>query len=306
MDMSQKVSAFDGSARPEVEESGQAISWAAIVGGAAVASAFSLALLTLGAGIGLVSVSPWSSNNPSATTFGVLAGAWFIAVQLFSSGIGGYLSGRLRKRWVGAHAHESYFRDTAHGLIVWAVGAIVSYWLIAMAASSVASGAAHVGESAVSSAGSAITAASTQVAQNASARNPSEAGYFVDKLFRADHPASPQDPGGGTAEAARILSYDALSGDVSAEDKSYLAQLVATRTGLSQADAEKRVSDVIDQAQRAKNTAADKAKAVADAARKTGVYIALWAFVSLLVGALSASFMATVGGRIRDEASSPG
>ena len=63
------------------------ISWAAVFAGAFVAAAFSLALVALGAGIGLVSVSPWSSSNPSVTTFTVLAAAWFIAVQLFASGL---------------------------------------------------------------------------------------------------------------------------------------------------------------------------------------------------------------------------
>ena len=38
-----------------------------------------------------------------------------------------------------------------------------------------------------------------------------------------------------------------------------------------------------------------------DAARKTGVYVALWAFISLLIGAFSASYMATVGGHVRDD-----
>ena len=92
------------------------------------------------------------------------------------------------------------------------------------------------------------------------------------------------------------------NGDLPAADKTYLAQLVASRTGLSQPDAEKRVADVFDQAQKAKQQAADKAKEAADAARKTGVGVALWAFISLLVGAFSASYMATVGGRQRDEA----
>ncbi len=80
-------------------ESGvSAVSWAAIIAGAVVASALSLALLMLGAGIGLVSVSPWSTNNVSVTTFGILAAAWFIAVQLFSSGVNGCLAGRLHTR----------------------------------------------------------------------------------------------------------------------------------------------------------------------------------------------------------------
>ena len=75
------------------ESSVSAVSWAAVLAGAFVASAFSIALVALGAGIGLVSISPWSNNNASVTTFGILAAVWLIAVQLFSSGIGGYLAG---------------------------------------------------------------------------------------------------------------------------------------------------------------------------------------------------------------------
>ena len=80
-----------------------------------------------------------------------------------------------------------------------------------------------------------------------------------------------------------------------------MAQVIAARTSLSQADAEKRVSDLVEQAKNAKNKAIETAKTAADAARKTGVYIALWAFISLLIGAFSASYMATVGGRVRDD-----
>ena len=306
MNMTQTVGALDSRAVEEDRISG--ISWAAIVAGSVVSSAFSLVLLTLGVGIGLVSVSPWSSNNPSPMTFGVLAGAWFIAMQLFSSGIGGYLSGRLRHRWQGVHVHESFFRDTAHGLIVWALGAIVSYWLLAMGASTILSGAAQVGGAAVRSAGSVASAASGPALSGASrgaesSDANSQRGYFVDELFRGDHPNATTDGGAAAAEAGRIFAHDAVSGSVSPEDKSYLAQLVATRTGLSQADAEKRVTDVIDQANRAKQSAIDAAKTAAEAARKSGVYIALWVFVSLLVGAFAASYMATVGGRVRDETS---
>ena len=131
------------------------VSWPAVIAGAFVASAFSLALVALGAGIGLVSVSPWSSNNPSITTFTVLAAAWFIAVQLFASGVGGYLAGRLRTRWARVHTDEVFFRDTAHGLLVWAVGAVISAALLAWAASSAVSGAAHLAGAATQAVGSA-------------------------------------------------------------------------------------------------------------------------------------------------------
>jgi len=273
------------------------VSWPAVIAGAFVASAFSLALVALGAGIGLVSVSPWSSNNPSITTFTVLAAAWFIAVELFASGAGGYLAGRLRTRWARVHTDEVFFRDTAHGLLVWAVGAVISAALIASAASSAVSGAAHLAGAATQAVGS----AAGQAAGQAASAMGDPTSYFSDMLWRSDHPAQ-GDQAAATAEGGRIFTRALYNGDLPAADKTYLAQLVASRTGLSQPDAEKRVDDAFNQAKAAKQQAADKAKEAADAARKTGVYVALWAFVSLLVGAFSASYMATVGGRQRDEA----
>jgi hypothetical protein len=275
------------------------MSWGAIVAGAVVASVLSLAPLMLGAGIGLVSVSPWSTNNVSVTTFGILAAAWFIAVQLFASGVGGYLAGRLRTRWVSVHTDEVYFRDTAHGLIVWGVGAIVTAWLLASGAASVVSGAAHAGGSALEAAGTAAAGTAVQVAVPSS--EGSSAAYFTDLLFRTDRPDTSGDPAAARAEVGRILATDALSGEMPAADRTYVAQVVAARTGLSQADAEKRVSDIVEQAKNAKNKVIDAAKTAAEAARKTGVYVALWAFISLLIGAFSASYMATVGGRVRDD-----
>ena len=286
---------------PAIPESGvSAVSWGAIIAGAVVASALSLALLMLGAGIGLVSVSPWSNNNVSVTTFGILAAAWFIAVQLFASGVGGYLAGRLRTRWVSVHTDEVYFRDTAHGLIVWGVGAVITAWLLTSGATSVVSGAVHAGGSAMEAAGTAVGAPIAQAAGQAASSEGSTA-YFADMLFRTDHPDTSGDPAGARAEVGRILATDALSGEMPAADKAYVAQVVAARTGLSQADADKRVSEVVEQAKNAKDKAIDTAKAAADAARKTAVYVALWAFISLLIGAFSASFMATVGGRVRDD-----
>ena len=285
-----------------IPESGaSAVSWGAIIAGAVVASALSLALLMLGAGIGLVSVSPWSNNNVSVTTFGILAAAWFVAVQLFSSGVGGYLAGRLRTRWVSVHTDEVYFRDTAHGVIVWGVGAIVTAWLLTSGAASVVSGAAHAGGSAMEAAGTSVGGPAAQAVGQAAFSEGSSTAYFTDMLFRIDHPETSRDPAASRAEVGRILITDGLSGELPAADKAYVAQVVVARTGLSPADADKRVSEVVEQAKNAKDKAIETAKAAAEAARKTGVYVALWAFISLLIGAFSASFMATVGGRVRDD-----
>ncbi len=289
------LSRVNTAVEPETDTA-SSVSWAAVFAGAFVAAAFSLALVALGAGIGLISVSPWSSNNPSASTFTVLAAAWFIAVQLFASGVGGYIAGRLRTRWIRAHTDEVYFRDTAHGLLVWAVGAVIAAALLASAASSAVSGAARFAGAATEAVGS----ATGQAAGRAASTMGDPSAYFSDMLWRSDKPAQ-SDQAVTTAEGARIMSRALVTGELPAADKTYLAQLVAARTGLSQPDAEKRVDDVFDQAQKAKQQAADKAKQAADVARKTGVGVALWAFISLLVGAFSASYMATVGGRQRDE-----
>ena len=278
-------------------EAASAVSWASVIAGAFVASAFSLALVAVGAGIGLISVSPWSSTTATVATFGILAGAWLVAVQLFSFGVGGYVAGRLRTRWIGSHGEEIYFRDSAHGLLVWALGAVLGAALLTSATTSLVAGAGHTAAQVVG--GAASGAAQTAIQ---SSGGPTESSaYFVDMLFRSDHPAQPDQTGAQAAEVSRIFAVSLSAGDLSQADKTYLAQMVASRTGLSQSDAEKRVTETFDQAKTAKAQAAEKVKQAADAARKTGVYVALWAFISLLVGAFAASYMATVGGAQRDE-----
>ena len=266
-----------------------AVSWSAIFAGAFGASAASLILIALGSGIGLVSVSPWANSGISAETFGILAVAWFAAVQLFSSGLGGYIAGRLRVRWIGAHTDEVYFRDTAHGFLVWAVGAVISASLLASVLSSGVAGAAKIAGGALSTAG---MAAATQL-------DPQQ--YFTDMLFRSDHAGASTNTGEFRGEIRRILARAASSGDMTAADKTYVAQVIARETGMNQSEAEKRLADVVAQSKAAAADAATKAKQAADDARKIAEAATLWAFVSLLIGAFAASYMAMVGGKLRDE-----
>jgi hypothetical protein len=84
------------------------------------------------------------------------------------------------------------------------------------------------------------------------------------------------------------------------EDTRYVAQVVAQRTGISQADAEKRVNDTFARAKTTTDEAVAKTKEAADTARKTAAYGSLWLFISLVIGALVAAYSATLGGRARD------
>jgi len=122
------------------EASSSGVSWAAVIGGAVVAAAVSLILLALGTGVGLSSVSPWSNVGTSASTAGKTAIVWLIVSQIIASAMGGYLAGRLRTKWVNIHTDEVYFRDTAHGFLVWAVGLVITAAFLASAATSMVGG----------------------------------------------------------------------------------------------------------------------------------------------------------------------
>jgi hypothetical protein len=99
-------------AEAAVESSTTAVEWSAIVGGALAAVGLTIILLTLGAGVGLSGRLAMEPGSPSPTTFTVSAGLWLIGTQWLSAALGGYLTGRLRTKWVGIRTDEVYFRDT--------------------------------------------------------------------------------------------------------------------------------------------------------------------------------------------------
>ncbi len=117
----------------QIEATGSAVSWAAIVAGAVTAIAVWLVLFTLGAGLGLASTSSFADQQPNATTFRVAAGIWLIVTQWIAFALGGYIAGRLRIRWSSLHTDEVFFRDTAHGLLSWALATVIVGGLAAIA-----------------------------------------------------------------------------------------------------------------------------------------------------------------------------
>ena len=104
---------------------GRATDWGAIVGGALGAIVVSIILFTAGSGFGLSTVEPWSFVNRAPETFAIGAAIWLIVMQWLSSAFGGYLAGRLRAKWIGPRTDEVLFRDTAHGLLAWALATII-------------------------------------------------------------------------------------------------------------------------------------------------------------------------------------
>jgi hypothetical protein len=265
------VSEFAGiEAKEESHSSG--VSWAAVFAGAFAAGALSLILMSLGAGMGLSSLSPWPNSGMSATRVGEMGIVWLILAQIIASAVGGYLAGRLRTKWVAVHTHEVYFRDTAHGFLVWAVALVISSLAFASYATSITRSAS-------------IASSGTNETQMATGNE-----YFVDTLFRTDRPmAAESNDTPMRTEAGLILANALRQSDMSSPDKTYLANEVAARTGVTQAEAQRRVDDTM--------TAYRQA---ADTARKAVAHSLYWIFVALLIGAFCASYAATFGGRQRD------
>jgi hypothetical protein len=271
-----------------VESPVSAISWPAIFGGAVVAASTSLILLLAGSGLGVASVSPWPNAGASATTFTVIAGIWLIVVQWVSSGMGGFVTGRLRTKWVRVHTHEVFFRDTAHGLLTWGLASLVGVMIVASAGSSAIGTGARVAATVASGAAQAAGAAAP-LAQSR--------GYDVDSLLRGEKPEFAASGASTRAEVTRIFASDIGGDDMSQADRSYLVGMIANRTGLSSADAEKRVDEVIAR----EKAAATKAREAADTARKSAAAFAIFTALSMLVGAFIASAAAAYGGSLRDE-----
>ncbi|OVZ55379.1 hypothetical protein CDO44_24515 [Pigmentiphaga sp. NML080357] len=289
-----------GTAAARVHESPtSAVSWAAVIAGAVIASAVSFMLLAGGTGLGFVSMSPWSGEGASAATLGIGAIVWMIATHIISFGIGGYIAGRLRTKWVGVHTDETYFRDTAHGFLVWALSAVVSAILIGSALISAAAGTARAGAAIAAGTGTAAAAAAGQALPGGQGGMPTD--YVADLLLRAEQPNPAGEPGAARAEVGRIVAASLAKGEMSAEDRTYVARVVAAQTGVDQPTAERRVDEVINRARQAAEQAKQTAREAADTARKAAAAFALWAFASMLIGAFVASWMATVGGKGRDD-----
>ncbi len=304
-----------------------AVSWAAILAGAAAAAALSLILVLLGVGLGLSSVSPWAFEGIDAETFGWATIAWITFTSLAASGLGGYLAGRLRRRWVAVRDDETYFRDTAHGFLSWAVATLLTAALLTSAIAGMLGAGAKLAGAAT---GGVAAAGQTLIGGN-DANGSGLIDYYVDRLFRASDGASgrssrmefdERDPNSPmtspttasarspasdrqsrsmvVAEAGRIIAISRDNDELAPDDARYLATLVAQHTGLSQQEAEARVADLHGRLSTVMSEADTAARAAADEAREASAYAALWLFITLLIGAFFASLFATFGGRQRD------
>lgn len=281
-----------------VESPHSAVSWGAVIAGAVIASAVSAMLVIGGTGLGLVSMSPWRDEGASGPALAVGSIIWLFFTHIVAYGIAGYVAGRLRTKWTDVHDDEIYFRDTAHGFLVWALSAVVGLILLGTTVASVVSGTAKAGATIAGAGAGAVTATAGQAAQDDS--DSFSLDYFTDALLRPNDPLVATAQGDIRQEASRILGRSLATGELSDTDQDYLVKLIAQRAGVDESTAQQRLTQIQDQAEQTAREAEQKVRETADATRKAAAGFSLWAFASLLVGAFVASFCATIGGRSRD------
>lgn len=259
------------------------VDWPAIIAGIVLASAISLIFISFGSAVGLNFLDFGYNSAANPIFVGIAAASWFLWVQISSFMAGGYLTGRLRRRYFDSTEDESDLRDGAHGLLVWAGAAILG--------TIIAVGGIGAAANAVGSAAATATTAASNVAEGVVDPN----AYFVDTLFRSTQPV---DATVARDEAGRIFAQAALGdGVVAEEDRTYLANVVAANTGIPPEEAQARVDTVIANVEAARQDAMEAARV----ARNTAIIGAFLIAASLLVSAIGAFWAAQKGGNHRDK-----
>jgi len=270
-------------AAANTDEHASYVDWPAIIAGVALASAISLVLISFGSAVGLNFLDFGYNSGANPIFVGIAAATWILWVQISSFMAGGYLTGRLRRRFHDSTEDESDFRDGAHGLLVWAGAAILG---TVIAVGGIGAAANAVGN---------VAATATNAASNAAEGAIDPNAYFVDTLFRANQPV---DATTSRAEAGRIFAQAALGdGTLNADDRTYLVNTVAANTGLTPEEADARVTAVSQQVEEARVAAVNAARI----ARNTGIIGAFLLAASLLVSAIGAYWAAQKGGNHRDK-----
>lgn len=252
------------------------LQWTPVFAGAIGAAAFSFILLTFAIAIGLGVSSTSPTWRDASAALAILSGVYLILQAIVSFGIGGYIAGRARTRLVDAGTDEVETRDGLHGLAAWALAVLLGAALAGLI------GASALNRSSTPASGASATAAEPLLS------------YELDRLFRSTRRSPNVDISSERAEAGRILLTSSSHSGVSSDDRNYLVQQVASTTGLTPAESEKRVDTAI----------ANSKKAIARSRRST-IILAFSLAAATLLGAVAAWSAACAGGKHRDGAPLP-
>jgi MFS family permease len=269
------------------------IEWPPIIAGAVLAGALSFVLFTFATAIGLALISPYPAHSHGRTAASIAA-LFALAVPIGSLLIGGYIAGRMRAPRELADEAETEFRDGLHGALVWGLSILVGGFLAFMAATAAAqSGPTRTAASPSFDSVAADTLV-TPVAVAETGATPPAAVPPATPTARAANASSAPTAQVLTADehaiAARVIASAVAAGSLAPQQKAYLARLVEQRTGMSAADADRRVEQTFLEARQA-----------ADEVRRATVVGAFVTAAGLMLGLAAAWYAAQRGGHHRDQ-----
>ncbi|RAI44106.1 hypothetical protein CH341_10990 [Rhodoplanes roseus] len=252
--------------------------WGPIVAGALAAAALALVLHAFAAAVGLSISSTAPTWRDTSFALVLLSGLYLVLSALAAYGLGGYVTGRLTSARYAPDSDEAELRDGAHGLIAWALATILTA-LIALSATQALSRVTAPG--------------SGNAGPAASVGSESLIAPEIDRLFRSERP--PQgDVAATRAEAGRLLLSASSHSGLQPDDRAWLIRLTAARTGLNEADATRRVDQVV-----------ARSSETITKARRAGLVIGFMTGAAALLGAVAAWFAAVAGGQHRDGGAVP-
>jgi hypothetical protein len=266
--------ALDGTemARPRV-------SWSAIFAGAFVVIAIELLLGMLGVAVGLGVVR--SGGAPSASNLSLAAGLWWVVSTIIAFIFGSYVAARLAgvaRRYDGV----------LHGLVIWGVAVLVTFYLLTSAFGTAVSGAFSIVGSTISAAGQGIKAVAPQLTSSAG---------LSPQLFQQQaqdflQPTNPNPATMNRQDAVKAIA-DALpdlaaGGDRAAKAKDQIINVMAAQLNLSHDEAAKRFDTAQARFEQARNNAVQTARRTADEAAAAASRVAYVTFGVMLLDAIAA------------------
>ena len=247
------------------------VSWGAIFAGVAVALVVQMLLTLLGVGIGIATIDPGSGDNPSASSFSIVAGIWYVVSGLVAAFAGGYFASRMSGK-------TRPTTGALHGLTTWAVTTLVIVYLLTTAAGSLIGGVFSGVTRTVGGIGSTVAEAVAPALEDV---NPMQ-------MIEEQVSATGTDPEALNAAAVRAMRA-VVTGDETeaAEARQQAAQAIASARGISPEDAEARVQEIEQQYQQTVDQAQQAAAETADAVASATSTGAIFAFVALVLGAIA-------------------
>ena len=263
------------------------VSWGAVLAGVVIALVAQLLINMIGIGIGAATLDPGTADNPTAASFSIGAGLWFLVSGILASLAGGYASGRL-----SGGPKES----TAgwHGLTTWALATLVIFYLLTSSIGGILGGAYSTVTGALGNVAS-TAGATAQTAVTAAAPGLSNLADPFSSIEQSVRSAAGGNDPAALRDAAVAAMRAAVSGDEAqakdARERAAQALAAAKKEPIDQARTE--VGQYEQQYRQAVDTAKQKAAEAADAAAKGVSRGALFGALGLILGAVAAFF----GGR---------